>query len=791
MDVGVEFEHYRVIEHIGRGGMADVWSARDRRLNRVVAVKTIARDLTLDTDPVKMFEQEARTIAALEHPHILPIYDFGEYEHQLYIVMRYIAGGSLDDILEQGPMPVDEALRMARTISSALEHAHRNSVVHLDLKPSNILMDSQGQPYLADFGLAAVMDREGRALNPGSGTLLYMAPEQVTSDLLDHRADVYSFCILLFHIFSGTLPFEGTLPLALQQLQLAEEMPDISSAQAGLPYGLTLALRRGTMVDVESRPSSVMDILEAVEDAFADAPVVVERAGAPAASVAQRFIGDTPSTATMPLVNLNTMPLETSPDAGARREAAEIYNKARRAWAFGQGRFTLGITDFMLINDFYSAPEKHSLELDEAGMQMLLRGALEYDYEVDYWWNKVGNEGRRWVALHAVRGQNAAARVRALERLRDVPDSDPPQIPRLVAQSLQVENNGAARLAAIQLLAARAERLTQTPILNLSKQTSALSQTASIWLTKRLKLWTPGDWRETVFGAEIDGVLANIALDQNDAPAAEQAARVIGKIGSESALRQIAKAQENGEKGALRALALIRDEAASLPGVRTQARSYAWWANSWRRMSSQPLRLVYRFVLAFLGAALGIAIYVSGVYTQLPLFDPGRVKDTISLALFFGLFAGMMGVLAGELPERLRGFWPWWARLLASIIAGVPLAISVWALYAYMFLNYTPEWVPLIPAGIGMALGLILSSIYRLPGWVLAPIAAVATFIPLYVAHLGSIQTGSAAVLYIRPDSLDQIFTLGIPVVVLNAVGLFAQSIINEIRSSLLKWRRE
>ncbi|MCA9902632.1 MAG: protein kinase, partial [Anaerolineae bacterium] len=120
MDVGVEFSYYRVIEHIGRGGMADVWSARDKRLNRVVAIKTVARDLSLDTDPVKMFEQEARTIAALEHPHILPIYDFGEYDRQLYIAMRYVAGGSLEDVLHQGPMPVDEALHMARSIGTAL-----------------------------------------------------------------------------------------------------------------------------------------------------------------------------------------------------------------------------------------------------------------------------------------------------------------------------------------------------------------------------------------------------------------------------------------------------------------------------------------------------------------------------------------------------------------------------------------------------------------------------------------------------------------------------------------------
>src|SRR5215207_1791355 len=153
MEVGVEFGQYRVIEHIGRGGMADVWSARDKRLNRTVAIKTIVRDLSQEMDPIRMFEQEAQVIAALEHPQILPIYEFGDYENQLYIVMRYVTGGSLENIVEEGPLPLDQVVRLGRAIAQALDYAHENQVVHLDLKPSNILLDSHESPYLADFGL--------------------------------------------------------------------------------------------------------------------------------------------------------------------------------------------------------------------------------------------------------------------------------------------------------------------------------------------------------------------------------------------------------------------------------------------------------------------------------------------------------------------------------------------------------------------------------------------------------------------------------------------------------------
>lgn len=195
--------------------------------------------------------------------------------------------------------------------------------------------------------------------------------------------------------------------------------------------------------------------------------------------------------------------------------------------------------------------------------------------------------------------------------------------------------------------------------------------------------------------------------------------------------------------------------------------------------------IVWRFIWAFLGGAAGMAYYVWSVYSQQTLFDPSRWKDTVSVGLFFGLLVAITVVLGGELPARLRGFWPWWARLLLSMVVAIPLGMAVWALYAYMFLNYPPEWGPLIPTGIGMAFGLILASLYRLPGWLLGLVTAIGTFVPLYLAHRGNVESGSAAVLYARPDSPEQIFTLGIPVAILVAIGMFAQPLYRELRTLL------
>jgi len=520
MDVGIEFGQYRVVEHIGRGGMADVWSARDKRLNRTVAIKTVARDLSHDINPLKLFEREAQTIANLEHPHILPIYEFGEYDGQLFIVMRYVSGGSLEDLLEDGPLAPSEVMRLARAVAQALDYAHESKVVHLDLKPSNILLDSYQLPYLADFGLATVIGPEGRAANPGSGTLLYMAPEQLTSDVLDHRADIYSFSIMLFHMMTGQLPFDATIPLALKQIQMNDTLPSVESLQRGLPSEITVILRRGTELEVNKRPDSLLEIIEAIEEALG-VPAKVGARGTGKQTTTKSATPVRPQdliTRTEPMGDVLNAPMDDlitrttpqgdilmgdvfsgpleglisgpqerarppedrttrievgagldtlvdqSPEAMARREAVDIYTRAYRAWLRGQGRFLLGITHFMLINDYYAAADRHKLDIDDSGMEMMLRGALEYDHDIETWWNRLNDSSRRPATLHALLSENATARVRALERLETLPDAEPSIIPRLVAQQLQVETNTTAQLAAIHVLEMRGKSMSAAAV---------------------------------------------------------------------------------------------------------------------------------------------------------------------------------------------------------------------------------------------------------------------------------------------------------------------------------------
>lgn len=716
MDIGTQINQYTIVEHIGRGGMADVWSARDTRLNRMVAIKTIAHGLSPEVDPITLFKQEAQTIAQMEHPHILPIYDFGEFEGQLYIVMRYVAGGSLEDVLERGPLPVQEAIRVGTAIAQALDYAHSRDVIHLDLKPPNILLDGSNTPYLADFGLATALNREGKAMNPGSGTLLYMAPEQLTEELLDKRADIYSFCIMLFHMLTGQLPYDAAAPLALKQIQYKENLPDIDTINPSLPHYLNIILQRGTSLTPDDRPATLTSIVNEVRDALMETSGY--NLGGDVYGFEGKPQGDFFDVATQATEHIS------DPDI---LEAVDIYSRARHAWAGGQGRFLLGVTHFLIMNGYYMDADEYGLEIDESGMQMLLRGALEYDQEIEYWWAQVSDESRRWVCLHAIRSGNTPTRVRALYRLETLPDSDRPQIPGLVAQQLQVETNEEARCAALKVLGTRANLDAHDDEFDIEREASGGLLTTLTRFT--IQTNPPSEWRETVFSPEIDLMLAEIALDYGMPRVAEFAARIVARIHSLTALRHIAQQQRKGRANALKALAIIRDETPNLPGVSKRAKIYAWASNTMRRIFQRPMGLVYRFVAAFLAGwiAMGLNAWITFNYGN-AIFSPDRWRVSIANGLIFGLFTGFLALFAGEFNRRLSGFWPGWVRLLVSGAVGLLIGTVAWGQYTWFALTYEPDWAVMLVGGFGLAFGLVVTGLFNLRSWLAIPLTVLSTF---------------------------------------------------------------
>ena len=220
---GQSLGRYHILEKLGEGGMAVVYKAYDTRLEREVALKIIRRNAfspdVLDR-VLKRFDREAKSLAKLTHPNIVPIIDYGEYESNPYLVMPYLPGGTLKQRLkEQGRMEWREAARLLAPVADALAYAHEMKLIHRDVKPSNILLTAQGKAMLTDFGVAKVLDEEITQDLTGTsatvGTPAYMAPEQVMSKTVDHRADIYSLGVVFYEMLTGRRPYEADTPMAV------------------------------------------------------------------------------------------------------------------------------------------------------------------------------------------------------------------------------------------------------------------------------------------------------------------------------------------------------------------------------------------------------------------------------------------------------------------------------------------------------------------------------------------------------------------------------------------------
>jgi serine/threonine protein kinase len=228
---------YEIKSELGRGGMAAVYLAFDPSFKREVAVKILPPQLLADPVYRARFEREAQTIAALEHPAIVPVYDFGEEEGQLYLVMRYMPGGSLADKLKNGTLPPSEIVHIIARITSALDQVHSHGIIHRDLKPGNILFDQYGEAYLSDFGIARLSEVSTTLTGTAIvGTPAYMSPEQARGDSdIDGRTDLYAVGAILYQMLSGKLPYESTTPLGLAMKHITDPVPSLVQVRPDLP----------------------------------------------------------------------------------------------------------------------------------------------------------------------------------------------------------------------------------------------------------------------------------------------------------------------------------------------------------------------------------------------------------------------------------------------------------------------------------------------------------------------------------------------------------------------------
>lgn len=235
--IGQSIGPYRITAKIGEGGMAVVYKGFQQSLNRYVAIKVLRSELAQDEQFVERFRREALAVAELSHPNILHVYDAGVVQGLYYIVMAYVDGGSLKDVIGQGPMDIEMSVSIAAQMADALDHAHKRGLVHRDVKPNNILITRDGRPLLTDFGIAkAVHESQGLTRTGTSiGTPEYMAPEQIQGQKVDGRTDLYALGIVLYEMLVGWAPFSATTPVASLYKQVNEPPPPLRQANINVP----------------------------------------------------------------------------------------------------------------------------------------------------------------------------------------------------------------------------------------------------------------------------------------------------------------------------------------------------------------------------------------------------------------------------------------------------------------------------------------------------------------------------------------------------------------------------
>jgi serine/threonine-protein kinase len=281
LTIGTQLGSHEITALLGKGGMGEVYRARDLKLKREVAIKILPEEFSLDADRVNRFQREAEVLASLNHPNIAAIHDVAEANGSRYLVLELVEGDTLADRIARGPIPVQEGLNIAKQITEALEAAHERGIIHRDLKPANIKLTADGKVKVLDFGLAKAMEStpasatlsNSPTLLSGSmagmivGTAAYMSPEQAKGRAVDRRTDIFAFGCVLFEMLSGHRTFDAEDVSETLAAVLMKE-PDWATLPATTPLRIIAVLRRCLKKDPKERARDIGDVWLAFEGAF-------------------------------------------------------------------------------------------------------------------------------------------------------------------------------------------------------------------------------------------------------------------------------------------------------------------------------------------------------------------------------------------------------------------------------------------------------------------------------------------------------------------------------------------
>ncbi len=307
-------ERYEIIRSIGEGGMANVYLAYDIILERKVAVKILRGDLAEDEKFVRRFQREAISASSLNHPNIVEVYDVGEDNGKYFIVMEYVEGKTLKQLIKKrGALTLAEVVDIMLQLTSAIAHAHNSYIIHRDIKPQNVIILEDGRVKIMDFGIAAQLNSgELTQTNSVMGTVYYLPPEQANGNATTTKSDIYSLGILMYELVVGKVPFRGDSPVEVAIKQMKESIPDIVSYNPDIPQSIENIILKAAAKNPKNRYETAMEMHEDLKtaldkDRFAEAKVVYE----------------------YPESNFDEKPVQT-PKRSRRRETKEEDNKEKK-----------------------------------------------------------------------------------------------------------------------------------------------------------------------------------------------------------------------------------------------------------------------------------------------------------------------------------------------------------------------------------------------------------------------------------------------------------------------------
>ena len=338
-------QRYELEELIGGGGMADVYKAKDRLLNRPVAVKILHEQFKQDKEFIDKFQREAQAAARLSHPNIVNIYDVGVADGDHYIVMEYVPRRTLKDrIRQEGHLSVSESLRVAREIAEALAHAHANNLVHCDIKPHNILMMADGHAKVADFGIARAVTESTMTYSGNVvGSVHYFSPEQAKGTMITPKSDVYSLGVVLYEMLTGKLPFTGDNPVSIAVKHLQEEPVPVRQIDPSIPPVVEAIVSKAMSKDPAMRPTSA-ELVQDIQQA--------ERMLMTGAQPVNRMAQDPDATQVLPRVQ----PQQTIPPRrAAQEEDYEDDEPKKEKSIFKSKKFIIGLLMVLFAGFFVGA----------------------------------------------------------------------------------------------------------------------------------------------------------------------------------------------------------------------------------------------------------------------------------------------------------------------------------------------------------------------------------------------------------------------------------------------------